>query len=147
MLTLLEIFKEFLFWNNPKCCHHIFQNFFNVLKSLISVLTGLTSILERAESYGANVAEGDQSLFCHKMINTEHSVSWSTVIREQPIVRPNFRGAFSYAQLHIILLIFLHKKPVDWHCLYNEDPTLFQHLNQICIISDDHIFLISSTLS
>jgi len=51
---------EFLFWNNLKRYHHIFQNFFNVLKSLISVPAGLTSILERAESYEANVAEGDQ---------------------------------------------------------------------------------------
>ena len=74
------------------------------------------------------------------MINREHSVSWSTVIREQPTVRLNFREAFSYAQLHITLLIFLHKKPVDWPCLYNQDPTLFQHLNQICVFSDDHIF-------
>jgi len=60
MLTLLEIFMEFLFWNNLKCCHHIFQNFFNVFKSLVSVPAGLTSILERAKSYGVNVAEGDQ---------------------------------------------------------------------------------------
>ena len=61
--------------------------------------------------------KGTSTLFCHKMINREHSVSWSTVIREQPTVRPNFKEAFSNAQLHITLLIFLHKKPVDWPCL------------------------------
>lgn len=91
--------------------------------------------------------KGTNTLFYHKMINREHSVSWSTVIREQPIVRPNYREAFSYTQLHITLLIFLHKKPVDWPCLYNQDPTLFHHLNQICVFSDDHIFSISSTIS
>lgn len=91
--------------------------------------------------------KGTSTLFCHKMINIEHSVSCSTVIREQPIVRPNFREAFSNAQLHITLLIFLHKTPGDWPCLYNQDPILFQHLNQFCVFSDGHIFSVSSTLS
>jgi len=51
---------EFLFWNNLVCCQNIFQNFFKVLKSVVSVPKGLTSILGRAKSYGANVAEVDQ---------------------------------------------------------------------------------------